>query len=381
MVSGIAGGIKDLDIAQKAFISAQTGGPGGLAGGYQIEMMMREGNMDQVFNMVQQTLKQQFGGSIVTLEEAAQNAGSAAQMVRQVAFLRQGPLGNVVKSDQEAYRLLEAMKTGTGPGALKSPEAAMKGALAEGEGIQKRQSTILTNIANFTERLAQGMVQQNYLTARQIGGGMVGEGQGASQLNRVNQITGMVLRESQGYAAIEGQRRATAEGERAEGRVGPGGTVSAGTRLPSQVIFDEINRAVQAGSRIKEIITGPAEAAAEPVAPTTASPSIMAPGAALTPSDVIERDIRMQKQQTAQAMAAQAESAVPPQNTQQIIAELEGTTPTTPGPGAAAAAPPTDHNITIRLDMRDMPGYIQEVVDIRIENDKIITNGKDQGTP
>jgi len=109
VVRGMVNGIKELGIAQKGFLSAQTGGPGGLLGAFQIEKELRDGKIDKVFDKVRQSLGKQFG-SIVTLEEASQSSAAAAQLTKQIQVLRQGALGSFAKDDQSAIRILEAFR-------------------------------------------------------------------------------------------------------------------------------------------------------------------------------------------------------------------------------------------------------------------------------
>ena len=110
MAGEFASRIGDMSIAQKAFVSAQSGGPGGLMGAFQLDRLMDEGKIDQVMERVQGVLRKQFG-RIVTTAQAAQSQYAAEQMTRQIMILRQGPLGQFVKSDAEARRMLDAMAT------------------------------------------------------------------------------------------------------------------------------------------------------------------------------------------------------------------------------------------------------------------------------
>lgn len=109
VVRGMTDSMAGLSVAQKAFLSAQTGGPGGLMGAFQIEKMMKEGKMDEVFAKVKNTMEKQLG-PIVTLNEASSSPAAASQLQKQMLMLQRGPLGGMVKSDQDAYRLLEVFK-------------------------------------------------------------------------------------------------------------------------------------------------------------------------------------------------------------------------------------------------------------------------------
>lgn len=113
IINNMTKGIQGMSLAQKAFLSAQTGGPGGLMGGFQIEKMLREGHLDQVMDKVKQTLTKQMG-PLVSVDEAANDPAAAARLVKQRALLMQGPLGSLVgtgpEGEQAASRLIEGMK-------------------------------------------------------------------------------------------------------------------------------------------------------------------------------------------------------------------------------------------------------------------------------
>lgn len=122
MSQHFAGAINEMTIGQKAFLSAQSGGPGGLMGAFQLDKLMDEGKIDQVMGKVQGVLRKQFG-NIVTTAQASQSQSAAEQMTRQIQILRQGPLGKFASSDAEARKLLDAMSK---PGAPKTPEEMAK---------------------------------------------------------------------------------------------------------------------------------------------------------------------------------------------------------------------------------------------------------------
>lgn len=108
MANNFTGAMNEMTIGQKAFLNQTTGGPGGLMGAFQIDKMLDEGKIDQVFGKVQDSLRKQFG-RIVTTAQASQSQAAAEQMTRQIMILRQGPLGQFAKSDAEARRLLDSM--------------------------------------------------------------------------------------------------------------------------------------------------------------------------------------------------------------------------------------------------------------------------------
>jgi hypothetical protein len=151
IVQNMTGGIKDLTLAQKGFLSAQTGGPGGLMGAFQIEKELREGKIDKVFDRVRQTMSKQFG-NIVSLEEASQSQSAAAQLTKQVMMLRQGPLGQFAKSDQEAIRILESFKaTNSGKAVTPLSETVTSDVQAAGVDVNKKSYTELTRIRSLIE--------------------------------------------------------------------------------------------------------------------------------------------------------------------------------------------------------------------------------------
>ncbi|MCZ2224570.1 MAG: phage tail tape measure protein [Chitinophagales bacterium] len=153
LVSGMTQQVQNLTIAQKAFLSGQSGGPGGLMGAFQIDKMLREGKLDQVMDMTRKQIQKQFG-EIVTLEQAATSPQAAAQLAKQMTILKQGPLGGMVKTDAEAYRMLEALKARDTQAFKGITEEPLSKTVAEdyqkqGVEIQKKSYTELTRISNL----------------------------------------------------------------------------------------------------------------------------------------------------------------------------------------------------------------------------------------
>lgn len=155
IVGDVTGSIGKLDIAQKSFLSAQTGGPGGLQGGYQIEELLANGKIDEVYKKLESTLKDEFGGKITTRKEAATNAGDASQYTKEVAFLTQGPFGQIVKSSEEAAKLLEGFKTGKTTPTIAPTENQLQAGLSKtldaGTSLQQSQYTELQKISINTD--------------------------------------------------------------------------------------------------------------------------------------------------------------------------------------------------------------------------------------
>lgn len=100
----------NMTMGQKAFLSGQTGGPGGLRGALQMEDLM-EKDPEAAQKKVMETMKKMMG-PIVSREQAEQSEGAAAQYQRQREMLKSGPLGAGIKDDQQASRMMEAFSKG-----------------------------------------------------------------------------------------------------------------------------------------------------------------------------------------------------------------------------------------------------------------------------
>lgn len=152
VVRNVTSAIGQMGTAQKAFLSQSSGGQGGLQGSYQIDLLLKQGKLDQVQQKVEESLRKQFGGRIVSLEEAAKDSKSAGQYTKQIQFLTQGPT-KIAGSEAEAERLLDVLGKGAGgKGTIKSSEESFKQALGTGDAIQERQDNKLLHIQNDIER-------------------------------------------------------------------------------------------------------------------------------------------------------------------------------------------------------------------------------------
>lgn len=152
LVQGMTGAVSQMDVAQRAFVSARTGGPGGLQGGYQLAQQMAEGDMAGVFGKVEETLKGMFGGQVVTLKQASEDARAAAQFTKQVQMLTTGPL-KIANTEAEAFKILDAFASGTMPDveAAGAAEDPLERAMNRGNDIQDRQYNELVSINNQLE--------------------------------------------------------------------------------------------------------------------------------------------------------------------------------------------------------------------------------------
>jgi hypothetical protein len=171
VIKGMTGQISNMGIAQKSFLSAQTGGSGGLMGAFQIDKMMRDGDMKGVFEKVRQQMMKQFG-TIVTVDEASKSQAGAAQMTRQMQILRQGPLGQFAKSDVEAERILEGFKAAqAGGGGGLNPDI-VKETMDKGTSVQEKSYTVMSDMRSHLEAIHKAadigtlnFVQKSGLTA------------------------------------------------------------------------------------------------------------------------------------------------------------------------------------------------------------------------
>lgn len=151
VVKDMTDNMSKLTVGQKAFLSSQTGGPGGLMGAFQIDKMMRDGDIAGVMDKVRQQMKKQMG-SIVTMDEATQSEGAARQMQRQMLMLKNGPMGSMVKSDQDAYRMLEAMKAQDSGKSVDLNALGMQDFMKKGGELQNRSRTGLSDYRSTVEK-------------------------------------------------------------------------------------------------------------------------------------------------------------------------------------------------------------------------------------
>lgn len=157
VVKGVTDGIAKMDTAQKAFLSSQTGGAGGLQGAFQIDQMLAEGKIDQVFDKVKQNMMQKLGGPIVTRAQAASSPEQAAQFQKQIMFMMSPAMGGIAKDQASAVKLLEAMASGKAemPEGMEDKDKVLRDTMDRGARLQERGNSKLTEIANYTKRVAE----------------------------------------------------------------------------------------------------------------------------------------------------------------------------------------------------------------------------------
>lgn len=172
IVMGVTGGIQKMDVAQKAFISGVTGGPGGLAGAFDIEAMLMGGKqgLAQVGEMVMQAMQTQFGGQALTPEDVQGNQVLAAELEKQIQLL--GQVAGITDRGQ-AMQVLRAMQSGAveklGQIIAEGPQDPLQKQMEMSTNLAKRQTSSLDLIANYTERMVMQGAITNYSLLRLAG--------------------------------------------------------------------------------------------------------------------------------------------------------------------------------------------------------------------
>ena len=165
-IKGYTAGINNLKTAQMAFLSAQTGGAGGLRGGFQIEKLIKDGKIDEVFQKTQEALRKQFG-KIVSFEQATQSDQAAAQYQKQLQLLQNGPLGSFAKDRASAERILDSFTSNKKFDTSKLGEQGIKRELDI--GTQKLESQRLTSIDVETAAITAAQINLLIQGNKQIG--------------------------------------------------------------------------------------------------------------------------------------------------------------------------------------------------------------------
>lgn len=220
-IGQITNSISGLNIAQKSFLSAQSGGVGGLMGGFQIEKMLRDGKIDEVFDKVRETMQKQFG-KIVLLDDATKSPEAANQLEKQTLLLQSGPLGSLAKTPQDAYRILEAFKAKQDGTALKDQGAGglnargLQDAIGKGTSLEEKSYTQLTSIRGILDNIYRanesnllGFAQQ--ASTASAGGGALGAETTAQRNARHDLTQRMSQADQKGSALQSNSGRITAD--------------------------------------------------------------------------------------------------------------------------------------------------------------------------
>jgi hypothetical protein len=148
--------VSGLTVAQKAYISSQSGGPGGLQGAFKLEEMMREGKTDQVMEMIEKVMRKKMGGNIVSLKEAANDPAAVAQFMKQRTMLQSGIFGIGKNStDEQATHILEALKNkDTKSFAEMSGSKGLDTVMEKGNEIQKENNNMFKNMVQSLQQIS-----------------------------------------------------------------------------------------------------------------------------------------------------------------------------------------------------------------------------------
>lgn len=155
MATGALEKVKGMNVAQKAFLSQQTGGPGGLQGAFQVTEQLRSGDTAGVMGRVEEALRKQMGGDLVTGKQAAQSQEASAQMMRQIAFLTQGPTA-IADTDAQAIAIADAMAKGNLTAlenVMASPQEKMADSIERGNEFQESQVSGITRVAQILDNV------------------------------------------------------------------------------------------------------------------------------------------------------------------------------------------------------------------------------------
>lgn len=170
IMEGAAKGISEMTTAQKGFLSASTGGPGGLKGAFEIDYQISQGKASDVFQKVKDNLQKQIGAPMVTLEQARGSDAAAAQMQKQISMIKSSSLGGMAKTDDAAIKLLDAMARQQDLGKvakkLISPQKSLEDTMKKGATIQDRNNNVMIDLSNkiaymsaTQDRLAKEMMR------------------------------------------------------------------------------------------------------------------------------------------------------------------------------------------------------------------------------
>ena len=183
VVKDMTSGILGMDTATKAFISSQSGGRGGLAGSFEIDLALQEGKMDQVLAKTMDTIKGKMGGQILTLEDVRDNQALAGQFQKQLSYMTD--VAHIAKSQSEAEQLSKAWKTGA-MDKLKtettedSGKKALDTAVTRGGEEQQRTNSIFMTANQTLEK--SKLIQANIFSGMMEGFGRLSFGSTAATM-------------------------------------------------------------------------------------------------------------------------------------------------------------------------------------------------------
>ncbi len=189
--------LQGMDEAQASFVSQSTGGPGGLAGTFDFEDLIRTGKTQEATAKVAETMRQQLralgGTGQIISREQARTMGDAGkeQFERQRVMMMSGLLGVKPGSREEGEQMMAALAQGGDIFGKKTTEEQKNAVLADTMEKGKAQEQLAftavkeANIKTELVRLQAGTINlqgmQNAATARSGGIEATGVGIGAQQ--------------------------------------------------------------------------------------------------------------------------------------------------------------------------------------------------------
>ena len=170
IVGNMTNQVSKFSIAQSAFLSAQSGGPGGLMGAFRIDNLLKtKDGLKQVFDMTKDQMTKMMGPNLVSSKEAEQSPQAAAQFMKQITILQQGPLGQFARTRPEAERIIDAFKTGKSTD-FKELSKDLKAPLDLGLDYQKQTATGIGQLVGLMRREGAGLAAGAALNTIQAGG-------------------------------------------------------------------------------------------------------------------------------------------------------------------------------------------------------------------
>lgn len=280
---GLTSGIRNMSLAQKSMLSAQTGGAGGLRGAFQIEQMLSDPSgqgIKTVMDKVRQQIMQQTG-PIVTRDEAAGSEAAAQRAARQNAILKSGALGSFAKDDAVAEKIMEAFRKGKDIDLKSLQKDPLIDVNKHGIDLQTKQLTELSVIRQLMQE-AQGQASVGNLGTMQRGfsggaGSLTAQGDTAQQSAYRSYLAGTAAQGRQGGVKDIGYSKDFLD---------QGTTVDKSGQMAIQTIgsfestFDQLTAAatsaLQEGGRIGSGLTGGAGSTAVRARFTSAGPAASA---------------------------------------------------------------------------------------------------------
>jgi hypothetical protein len=182
----------NMSIAQRAFTSQMSGGPGGLMGAFQQEALLKQkGGLEKMMENARNTLTKMFG-PIQSHQAAETNQGAANMYAKQLMILQSGIGGIKAKSQEEAEAMLESMRPGAERKAVATtPGRTLAQNMEAGKALEQMTMTKVgqVNIQTAMVRFEAGVAMNNALedamsTNSGRKGGSDGQGVGVNQTGR-----------------------------------------------------------------------------------------------------------------------------------------------------------------------------------------------------